>query len=61
VDVVEPQGSYSIFVVRAGADEIKIVNSDRMDLPAGRKVSLNVKDGMAMFFDPETGRRIGLV
>jgi multiple sugar transport system ATP-binding protein len=58
VEFVEPQGSFSIFDARAGSDEIKIVNSDRMDIPAGRRVSLNVKDGMAMFFEPETGKRI---
>jgi multiple sugar transport system ATP-binding protein len=59
VEFVEPQGSYSILIVRAGNDEIKIVSSDHMDMPAGRRVSLNVKDNLAMFFDPETGRRIG--
>jgi multiple sugar transport system ATP-binding protein len=59
VEFVEPQGSYSILIVRAGDEEIKIVSSDYMDMPAGRRVSLNVKDDRAMFFDPDTGRRIG--
>jgi multiple sugar transport system ATP-binding protein len=58
VEFVEPQGSYSILIARIGDDEIKIVSSDHMDLPAGRRVSLNVKDNLAMFFDSETGRRI---
>ena len=58
VEFVEPQGSYSILIVRVGNDEIKIVSSDHMDMPAGRKVSLNMKDGQAMFFDPDTGLRI---
>jgi uncharacterized protein (DUF2345 family) len=55
---VEPQGSFSILIARAGETEIKIVSSDHMDIPAGRKVSLNVKDGQGMFFDPETGIRL---
>jgi multiple sugar transport system ATP-binding protein len=58
VEFVEPQGSYSILIARAGQDAIKIVSSDQMDMPAGRRVSLNVKDGLGMFFDPETGHRI---
>jgi multiple sugar transport system ATP-binding protein len=58
VEFVEPQGNFSILIVHAGADEIKIVSSDHMDIPEGRKVSLNVKDGLAMFFDPATGHRI---
>jgi multiple sugar transport system ATP-binding protein len=58
VDFVEPQGSYSILIVRAGDNEIKIVSSDQMDMPAGLRVSLNVKEDRAMFFNPQTGRRI---
>jgi multiple sugar transport system ATP-binding protein len=58
VEFVEPQGSYSILIVRAGEEAIKIVSPDHTDLPAGRRVSLNVKDGHAMFFDPKTGRRV---
>jgi multiple sugar transport system ATP-binding protein len=58
VDFVEPQGNFSILIAHAGADEVKIVSSDHLDLPEGRRVSLNVKDGLAMFFDPETGHRI---
>jgi multiple sugar transport system ATP-binding protein len=58
LEFVEPQGSFSILIAHAGADEIKIVSSDHMDLPEGRRVSLNVKDGLAMFFDPATGHRI---
>jgi multiple sugar transport system ATP-binding protein len=58
VEFVEPQGSYSIIIVRAGDDEIKIVNQDHADMPTGRRVSLNVKDDRAMFFDPDTGRKV---
>ncbi len=55
---VEPQGSYSILIAQIGGDEVKIVTSDQMDLPADTAVSLNVKDTQAMLFDRDTGARI---
>ena len=54
---VEPQGSYSILIADIG-EEVKIVTTDQMDLPANTRVSLNVKDAKAMLFDMETGLRI---
>jgi multiple sugar transport system ATP-binding protein len=59
IDFAEPQGNYSVLIARVGSEEIKIVSSGFMDLTAGTPVSLNVKDGEAMFFDPGSGRRIG--
>jgi multiple sugar transport system ATP-binding protein len=61
IDFAEPQGSYSILIAHIGGEEIKIVNSEFMELSAGTPVSLNIREGEAMFFDPETGIRIGQV
>jgi multiple sugar transport system ATP-binding protein len=58
IDFSEPQGSYSILIVHSGGEEIKIVSSDFMDLPVNTPVSLNVRGGEAMFFDPPGGTRI---
>ncbi len=57
IQFVEPQGSYSILIANIG-EEVKIVTTDQMDLPANTRVSLNVKDSQAMLFDMETGLRI---
>ena len=58
IDFAEPQGSYSILIAQVGGEEIKIVNSDFVDISAGTPVSLNVREGEAMLFDPGTGLRI---
>jgi multiple sugar transport system ATP-binding protein len=58
VEFVEPQGSYSIIIVRLGGAEIKIVSSEYMELPVNTPVSLHVKDDLVMFFDPPRGNRI---
>jgi multiple sugar transport system ATP-binding protein len=58
IEFVEPQGSFSILIARIGVNEIKIVTSEHMEIPVGTKVSLNVKDDLAMFFDPVSGKRI---
>jgi multiple sugar transport system ATP-binding protein len=58
IDFVEPQGNFSILIVKAGGTEVKIVSSDMVNIPANTKVSLNVKEDMVMFFDPESGKRI---
>lgn len=55
---VEPQGSYSILIGSIGEDEVKVVTTDKMELPANTPVSLNVKDEQVMLFDLETGARI---
>ncbi|MDR1970755.1 MAG: ATP-binding cassette domain-containing protein [Treponema sp.] len=57
VDFVEPQGSYSIMVAHIGGEELKIVSSEFLDLPVNTRSALSVRD--AMFFDPDTGNRIG--
>jgi multiple sugar transport system ATP-binding protein len=58
IDFAEPQGSYSILITHVGGEEIKIVSSDFTEISAGTPVSLNVREGEAMFFDPGTGLRI---
>ena len=59
IDFVEPQGSYSILITHIGEEEIKIVSPDPGEIRARTKVSLSVRDGQAMLFDPLSGRRIG--
>jgi multiple sugar transport system ATP-binding protein len=58
IDFVEPQGSYSVLIAHIGAEEIKIVTAEFMELPVNTKVSLNIKEGEAMFFDSDSGKRI---
>jgi len=58
IDFAEPQGSYSILIANVGGEELKIVNSDYMEISSGTPVSLNIKEGEAMFFDNDTGLRI---
>jgi multiple sugar transport system ATP-binding protein len=58
IDFAEPQGSYSILITHIGGEEIKIVSSDFTEISAGTPVSLSVREGEAMFFDPGTDLRI---
>ncbi|GHT67489.1 sugar ABC transporter ATP-binding protein [Spirochaetia bacterium] len=58
IEFVEPQGSFSILIAHVGETEIKILTSEHMEIPVNTKVSLNVKDELVMFFDPDTGQRI---
>jgi multiple sugar transport system ATP-binding protein len=58
IEFVEPQGSFSILIAHIGETEIKIVTSEHMEIQVGAKVSLNVKDELVMFFDPDSGQRI---
>jgi multiple sugar transport system ATP-binding protein len=58
IDIAEPQGSYSILIAHIGGEEVKIVNSDLMEIAVNTNVSLNVKDEQVMFFDSDTGLRI---
>jgi multiple sugar transport system ATP-binding protein len=58
IEFVEPQGSFSILIAHIGETEIKIVTSEHMEIPVNTKVTLNVKDELVMFFDPDTGSRI---
>lgn len=55
---VEPQGSHSILIANVGETEIKIHTSKYMEIKAGSRVSLNVKEGRVMFFDCENGKRV---
>jgi multiple sugar transport system ATP-binding protein len=56
VDFAEPQGSYSVLITHIGGEEIKIVSSEFLDLPANTPVAISVRE--AMFFDPPSGERI---
>jgi multiple sugar transport system ATP-binding protein len=58
LDFAEPQGSYSILITHIGGEEVKIVSSDYMEISSGTPVSLNIREGELMFFDPDTGFRI---
>ena len=55
---VEPQGSHSILIANVGETEIKIHTSKYMDIKAGSRASLNVKEGRVMFFDCDNGKRV---
>ena len=58
VDFVEPQGSHSILIAKVGDKPIKIHTVEHMDIKPGAHITMNVKPGMDMFFDKETGKRI---
>ena len=59
IDFVEPQGSHSILITEIGANKnVKIHTVDHMDIKQGTKVSCHVKNGMVMFFDKESSKRI---
>lgn len=58
IDFVEPQGTHSILIVRVGGSETKILTTAYMDIKPKTKISLNVRNDKAMFFDCGTGLRI---
>lgn len=58
IDFVEPQGSHSILITKIGSTQVKIHTVEHMNLTPGTHIAMNVKAGMDMFFDKETGKRI---
>jgi len=58
IHFVEPQGSHSILILDMGGNEIKIHTSRYMDIQAGTRISINVKEERVMFFDCDTGVRV---
>lgn len=58
INFVEPQGTHAILIVEIGGKETKIMTTEHMEIKPKTKVALQVRDGKAMFFDPETTYRI---
>lgn len=58
INFVEPQGTHSILIVTIDGNEVKIMTTKHMDIKPYVNVSLSVRDGKVMFFDPETTKRI---
>jgi multiple sugar transport system ATP-binding protein len=60
VSLVEPMGSETHLVARAGDTEIVVVLRERMAIREGETVRLSLQATQAHFFDPESGQRISL-
>ncbi len=58
VDIVEPQGAYTILVATVLGSEWKIVLSGDPDIRPGSAVALEIDASKILLFDPETGRRL---
>jgi multiple sugar transport system ATP-binding protein len=60
VSLVEPMGSETHLVARAGDTEIVVVLRERMAIREGETVRLSLQTTQAHFFDPDSGQRISL-
>ena len=60
VSLVEPMGSETHLVTRAGETEIVVVLRERMAIREGETVRLSLQTARAHFFDANSGRRISL-
>jgi multiple sugar transport system ATP-binding protein len=58
IDIVEPQGAYTILVARILDSEWKVMVEGDPDLEPGLTVPLEVDASRIMLFDPESGRRL---
>jgi multiple sugar transport system ATP-binding protein len=58
IDVVEPQGAYTILVTTILDSEWKVMVEGDPDLKPGQVVSLAIDTARMMLFDPESGRRL---
>ena len=57
VSLVEPMGSETHLVARAGETEIVVVLRERTGIREGETVRLSLQTARAHFFDPNSGRR----
>jgi multiple sugar transport system ATP-binding protein len=55
---VEPTGSETHLIARAGATQVVAVLRDRVAIQEGDAVRLSLDTAAAHFFDPESGRRL---
>ncbi len=60
VEVVEPQGAYTILVVKVLGAEWKIMLEGDIDIRAGQKISLRIDPGKIMFYGAQDNKRIRL-
>jgi len=58
IDIVEPQGAYTILVTKVLGNEWKILLEGDRDITAGQRVSLQINPEKVMFYDIETKQRI---
>ncbi len=58
VDIVEPQGAYTILVATVLDSEWKVMIEGDPDLKPGLTVPLEIDTGKIMLFDPESGKRL---
>jgi multiple sugar transport system ATP-binding protein len=60
IEIVEPQGAYTILVVRVLGGEWKIMLEGDVDFRIGQKVSLKIDPAKVMLYDVQTTKRISL-
>ncbi len=58
VEIVEPQGAYTILVARVLGNEWKIMLEGDVDIRIGQKVSLKIDPAKVMLYDVQTTKRI---
>lgn len=58
VEIVEPQGSYTIIFTHVGNTGVKIMSTALFDIPVGREYYLQINPKKMLFFDTETEQRI---
>ncbi len=61
VSLVEPTGSETHLIARAGQTEIVAVLKERMRIHEGDTIRLSFDTAQAHFFDPESGERLALL
>ncbi len=60
VEIVEPQGAYTILVARVLGNEWKIMLEGDVDIRIGQNVSLKIDPAKVMLYDVQTTKRIRL-
>ncbi len=60
IEIVEPQGAYTILVTKVLGGEWKIMLEGDVDIRIGQKVSLEIDPGKVMLYDTQNKKRISL-
>lgn len=60
IEIVEPQGAYTILVTHVLGSEWKIMLEGDVDIRIGQKVSLKIDPAKVMLYDVQTTKRISL-
>ncbi|SLM14653.1 sn-glycerol-3-phosphate import ATP-binding protein UgpC [uncultured spirochete] len=58
IEIVEPQGAYTILVTKVFGSEWKIMLEGDIDIRIGQKVSLIIDPGKIMLFDAQSKKRV---